>query len=200
MNKKKEIWKQIVNFENDYEISNMGNVRSKERRIIKSNGAIILYPQKIKKTFLQPHGYNSTCLCKNNILKYCLIHRLVAEAFIPNVYNKPQINHKNGIKNDNRVENLEWVTARENSIHSRKTGLNMNYGENHHKTKLKYSDVIEIFSSILGRKQLSEKFNVNRSTIARIQNGDYWSYITSKTAKNFLSEQQTKDIQYQLQF
>lgn len=102
----KEIWKPIEGYERIYAISSCGNVRSFH------DGMNLLIPRRKKS------GYLFVCLSKNNIQRYFHIHRLVGKAFIPNPDKKPQINHKNGIKDDNRVENLEWNTHAENQRHS----------------------------------------------------------------------------------
>jgi hypothetical protein len=106
-----EIWKPIDKFKDLYEISSIGRVRSNSRK------ARILKPGSNKQ------GYRQVSLGKDWKFNTFRINRLVAIAFIPNPDNKPQVNHINGIKWDDRVENLEWVTAKENSIHAFKIGL-----------------------------------------------------------------------------
>ena len=110
-----EIWKPIKNYESLYEVSSLGKVKS-----FKRSGA----KEKILKCFYDEYGYVRVCLSKNGKSKKYKVHRLVAEAFIPNPKNFPQINHDNGIKDDNRVENLEWCTSSFNTIHSYVNNLN----------------------------------------------------------------------------
>jgi len=107
-----EIWKDIVD---GYQVSNKGNVKSLPRKhpCNKCHEERILKPRNRK-------GYLTVMIYENNKGSWKSIHRLVAEAFINNPYNKPQVNHINGDKTDNRVENLEWVSASENQIHSSK--------------------------------------------------------------------------------
>ncbi len=102
-----ELWKYITGYDKDYQVSNLGNLRSLKFGKIKC-----------MKSSINGSGYKIKKLYKNNESTFYRVHRLVAEAFIPNPEFKEFINHKNGIKTDNCVDNLEWVTSKENAIHS----------------------------------------------------------------------------------
>ena len=109
--------------------------------------------------------------------KRYFVHRLVAQKYIPNPNNKLQVNHKNGIKTDNRVENLEWVTNQENRLHAVKNGLHLT-GSKCPYSKLNEDDVIYILQNkTLSNKQLAAKFNVSASCIYDIRTGRSWKQL-----------------------
>lgn len=159
-----EIWKPIKDFENIYEVSNLGRIKSfKNYKISFLIGSS------------SGDGYRAITLCGNKN-KRIYIHRLVALHFIENLENKIEVNHINGIKDDNRVENLEWCTKSENSIHALKNGLAKS-GENSKKHKLTEKQVKEIKNSSLKGVELSKIYNIGEMQISRIKNNINWKYI-----------------------
>lgn len=118
----KEIWKPIKGYEGLYEISSLGRVKSLERYVA-NNGGKYLIKERILKPTKNQYGYLYVVISKNNINKHKLIHRLVAETFISNKHSKRTINHINGIKTDNTLENLEWCTHKENIQKAWENGL-----------------------------------------------------------------------------
>jgi hypothetical protein len=113
----KEIWINIKDYEGLYQISNFGRVKSLER-IKKPGKGFYFRKERVLRETKDKDGYLYVVLLKESYRYTVKIHRLVAKAFIPNPEDKKQVNHKNGIKTDNNVDNLEWVTQSENITHS----------------------------------------------------------------------------------
>lgn len=167
-----EEWRQISGYEGLYEVSNLGNVRSYHNF---GNG-LRTKPKPVKPS-IDRYGYQFLTLCKDTKHKKYTVHKLVASAFLENPNELPQIDHVNGIKTDNRAENLEYVSARENTIRSVFLGLKP-HGEKHKLHKLSQKnvdDIRELYSSgKYSQRKLSEMFGVSGCTIGRILRNETW--------------------------
>ena len=151
---------------------------------VSPNGKVLGRKGSILKPCKTHDGYLRICIRnRENKAMSKNIHRLVAETFVPNPFLKPQVNHKNGIKEDNEMRNLEWVTQRENIIHSFDMGLHKpKRGDEHYKSKLTNDQVLEIYNELKegtsSQKELAQKYKVGISTIGHIKTGRQWSSIT----------------------
>lgn len=149
---------------------------------VRDNGEVVGVSGKVLKPVLTKYGYHGVSLKVNGKFHPYRIHRLVAEAFIPNPENKPEVNHINGIKTDNRVENLEWVTSRENQIHATQV-LGKCIGETHGMALLTEDDVrvvCELLVEGYQTKKISEVTGVNEATVAKIRHGRCWKHISKE--------------------
>lgn len=164
-----EIWKDIKGFEGKYQVSNLGKVKGVDRYIKHYKGDKSFIKGVFKKERLNKYGYYRLNLKVNGKSYDKTIHNLVALAFINNPLNKKQVNHINGIKTDNRVENLEWCTAKENIKHAVKNRLI--------KTKLTDKQALEIYNSSETQRFLGNKYNVNPVIVWRIKNKKAYKHI-----------------------
>ena len=158
-----EIWKDIKGYEGLYQESNLGRIK----RFLFVNNIIVKKQDKILKNQKHSAGYNIITLTKNSQQKICLVHRLVAEAFLEKIDGKTYINHKDGNKSNNNVDNLEWCTQKENMQHAVKHNL-INYStrekgaKNPRALKIKMIDkdtnqIIKTFDSIVDARDFFGK-------------------------------------------
>lgn len=190
-----EIWKDIEGYENMYQVSNKGRVRSLDRLDVRSDGSrgsnrrLRGAPLKLS---VNKGGYYIASLYKNRKKKTASVHRLVAITFIDNPDNKRTVNHINGIKTDNNSKNLEWATHKENSQHGWDTGLitpshnNINgnaQGEKHHGAKLTVKDVRFILDNVrknggtMSQRELGRHFGVSQSAVYHIVKRNTWRHV-----------------------
>ena len=188
----KEIWKDVPGYEEYYEINQYGVIKSKDRLIVVSDyqnahaycsGFSYVKPGRIMKQGTSVHGYKTVCLSKNNSYKLCKVHRLVAETFIPNPMQLPYVNHKDEIKTNNHISNLEWCTAEYNTnygtcikrrqISQRTTNKNM-------KSVVAYNDKEQLeFISIRGAARDLGLYQANIQHAIKNNNkcgNYYWKY------------------------
>jgi hypothetical protein len=174
-----EIWKDVLGREGEYQVSNFGRVKSLERRSAHKKIHNRIIKEKILKPYLGIY-YSVYFAKKEGVSKGKLVHRLIAIAFIPNPKNKYAVNHINGVKTDNRIENLEWCTKGENERHAYKV-----CGKINALRKLTPDDVQYIrkhhIKGVGSRKGttpiLALKFNVCSKTIRNVTNGKNYSTI-----------------------
>jgi hypothetical protein len=173
-----EIWKDVPGYENMYQVSNLGNVKSLERFVKTKKGYSFKINEKILSINKDRYGYLSSLLAINATKKLFKNHRLVAMAFIPNPENKPQVNHINGIKYDNKLENLEWCTQSENQKHAYKNGLQKNMvGCENYNSKLKNEDVYAIKQDNRSDAKIAKDYNVSKTLIYKIKHNQLWKHI-----------------------
>lgn len=163
-----EIWRDIKGFNGAYKVSNLGNVYSDHKK-------------SEKKQSIDEGGYHLVILYLNGKQHNCLVHRLVAEAFIDKPDGKDYVNHKDGNKSNNEVSNLEWTTRSENEQHAYDTGLRT-VGEDRYNAKLSNEDVEWIKENYIprhkefGQSAIARKFGVSQQNISNIVNGKRWKH------------------------
>lgn len=175
----REIWKDIEGYEGVYQISSLGKVKSLKRITrFKNNDRIRVEEERILKPQITHKGYHKIQLRKNGKTKGHFVHRLVAEAFIPNPENKSTVNHKDGDKLNNFVGNLEWMSNLENMRHAYQTGIRNN-GDNAPVTLAKLKPVAQytkggtLVAEYRSIKEAVEKTGIGQSSISSCCAGRY---------------------------
>lgn len=175
----KELWRQICGFEGTYEISNTGRMR----RVAPGNGT---RPGRINKPATDRDGYQKYTLSRDSKSHFRFAHRLMYEAFVGPIPNGIQINHKNGAKSDNRLDNLELMTPAENTRHGfrvlgRKAVLNPQKGTANGRAKINEKTVQEIFQlRSLGwsQQRIADLFGINQTNVSGILRGVFWKHVS----------------------
>lgn len=167
-----ETFRVIPNTNGIYFASNLGTIKSIDHKVFHSNGVIRMQYGRILKQQICLKGYAQVSIKMNGKFINTGVHRLVALAFIENENNYPQVNHINCKKLDNRVENLEWCTNKQNNSHAIENNLmRLNYGEKHHMAKLKDEDVKkarQLFKIGFTNKELAKDYNVSQAAMSKI--------------------------------
>lgn len=180
LNIMEEIWKKIDGAKENYEVSNLGNIRSTDYYRVRSKTTKAFHKGHMIKPNISNTGYLRVCLMAQiNKKKNFSIHRLVAMTFLENPHNLPLVNHKDGNKLNNYVGNLEFVTASENVKHSYINKLSLS-GENHPYAKLTNNQVLEIRNKLQqGHRgcDLAIEYNVTRTCVSGIKNKNLYKHV-----------------------
>lgn len=175
-----EKWNLVKDYEDCYAISNEGNIKSitRFRKSYIRHVNVSCVRGKILTLKNTPNGYKFIIFYRGGKQKSNFIHRLVAQAFITNLDNKPCVNHKDGNKHNNRVENLEWCTYLENKKHACENGL-VARGERGN-SKLKEADIIDIrkYKGIGPASTIANKHNISRTNVYDIWSGKIWKHVS----------------------
>lgn len=166
-----EIWNDINGYEGLYQVSSLGTIKSLARFTPNQWSETSRFREEKTLSYqLTKDGYPTIKLSKNgNAIRY-RIHRLVALCFLENQFGKEQVNHINGIKTDNRVENLEWATQNENQLHACKNGLKPR--------KLIESDVLKIRNDKRTGSEIAKDYNITFQTVSEIKNKKIWAWVS----------------------
>lgn len=176
-----EIWKDIEGYEDYYEVSNLGRIRSKSRVAKTRNGRSHTVKSKVLSPGVWKDGYERVRFSVGGKMTGGKVHRFVANAFCPNPENKKEVNHINGVKTDNRACNLEWMTRSENQKHAFDKGLQKpQKGSSNPKSKIDEITALTI-KTFIGKKysqtKLSELMGVSKWIIQDISRGKTWNHL-----------------------
>ena len=175
-------WKDVEGYEGIYSISSNGDILSSGFHFYNARGLYCFRKPRILKKCLNSEGYVTSILTRGKTFKNVKVHRLVALAFLGSPpTGKGQVNHKNGVKSDNRVENLEWISGQDNIRHAFATGLNYGRkGESSLRSKLKDRDVIDIrdrYSNGETIASMARSYGVTETCIRLVCKRKSWTHL-----------------------
>lgn len=173
----KEIWKPIKGYEEYYEVSNLGRVKSLAKTwSVGRKGITIL------KLGHRSGGYDFVVLCVDKVKKYASVHRLVALHFCSNTNNLNVVNHIDCDIYNNKATNLEWTTSSGNTIHSYKMGRRASTkGENHPLCKLSENDILNIRLNCrngVNQRYIAKEYGIAQGQVSKINTKERWSHIS----------------------
>lgn len=173
-----ENWRPI-SFNLMYLVSDFGRIKALGSRTKRS----YTYPKMLRQQFNKQKYLFIRIKNKDKVPKNFYVHQLVGIAYIPNPENKPEVNHKKGIKIDNRSHQLEWNTNLENQRHRHETGIMNIKGEANPSAKLTVTKVLEIFNSKVPSKKMCSLYGISASVVRQIRNGGSWNSVTGLPRK-----------------
>lgn len=177
-----ELWKPVLDYDGLYEVSNLGRVRSIRRYVNTARGKRFKSEHYLAPSLNKKTGYYSVCLAKDGGKRSVLLHYLVASAFIGNRPDGCQVNHKNEDKSDNRAENLEWVSAKENTnygtANARRAGK-LSVSKCKQVAQILNGKIISVFPSTISAKHIADPGHISACALGkRASAGGYvWQYI-----------------------
>lgn len=163
-----EVWKDVKGYEESYQVSSFGSIRSKNRLRVSKSGFMARIQGRLMKQKTSKCGYKVIGFCTNAVKDHHSVHRLVALAFINNSENKPTVNHIDGDKNNNKVSNLEWATHSEQMNHAVRNNLLEKTGSPKYSKKLKQEIQDYFNNNTISILQLADKFEMSERTAGRI--------------------------------
>jgi hypothetical protein len=172
-----EIWMDIPNYEGYYQVSSFGRVKSIERHRKGKNNSLVPVKERIIEFSVDKDGYYKCVLSKDTKKSTLRVSRIVAIAFILNPNNYLQVNHINGIRDDNCVDNLEWCNEMQNKKHRKAILQSYKYGENHPLSKLRKHDILNIrsiYKKGVPQKEIASAFGISQSQVSNIITEFHW--------------------------
>jgi hypothetical protein len=174
-----EVFKDIPEWEGVYQVSNIGRVKSLPRTIVSCTGKVYNRKERILKQTTNEDGYKIVYLSKDSKDFSYGVHRLMAKAFLLNPEGKPMVNHKNAVRSDNFIDNLEWCTNAENIQHSFNLGISSNKGEKHPRAIFTMEKVRAIREELTRGKtplEVANQFGIKRRNVYAIRDKQNWNY------------------------